>query len=204
MNHLLWKISVFLDIACLFSFVVAGFWEPDSGALVGERVCLPADQPEAVCATCGADRLGRTAGLLALRPLPDRQWETKLQVTHSSHHVCVCERDPGSNVFFSPGDTQTAFHRLELFFFLPRIEQPFELQSHVKVIQSWGSSMNKWMQMIKGIITNLGITAFQHKYISNTLRQWVWHIVSYTALNRWSNGAQEWICGHFPTSLQRR
>lgn len=60
--------------------VSAGFRELDRWALAGERVRLPADQPEAVRPASGADRLGGTPGLLPLRPFPDWQWETELQV----------------------------------------------------------------------------------------------------------------------------
>lgn len=60
--------------------VSAGFRELDRWALAGERVHLPADQPEAVRPASGADRLGGTPGLLPLRPFPDWQWETELQV----------------------------------------------------------------------------------------------------------------------------
>lgn len=139
-----------LTLLVFFSFVAAGLWEPDGGALVGERVCLPADQPEAVRAPRGTDRLGRTPGLLTLRPLPDRQWETKLQVTHSSYRVCVCvwEGERGLCLFQAEGHTD-CFSQAGTVFFPPRVEQPFELQSHVKVIQSWGSSMNKWMQIMR-------------------------------------------------------
>ena len=64
-----------------FHFFTSGLWECDGGALVGERVRLPVDQPAAVRPPRRADRLGRTPGFLTLRPLPNRQWETKLQVT---------------------------------------------------------------------------------------------------------------------------
>lgn len=64
-----------------FHFFALGLWERDGGALVGERVRLPVDQPAAVRPPRRADGLGRTPGFLTLRPLPNRQWETKLQVT---------------------------------------------------------------------------------------------------------------------------
>lgn len=65
----------------LLSSSFSGFWQRVGRALAGERVRVPADQPEAVRAACGAVRLGRTPGLLALRPLPDRQREAELQVS---------------------------------------------------------------------------------------------------------------------------
>lgn len=63
-----------------FFFSVAGFWDPVCRALVGKWVRLPADKPEAVCPPCRADRLGRAPSLFTVRPLPNRQWEAKLQV----------------------------------------------------------------------------------------------------------------------------
>lgn len=88
----------------LFSPLLAGLRDSDCRALVGERVRLPADQPEAIRPAGGADRLGRTPGFLAVRPLPDRQRETKLQVR------LAWTDGEGANVFFRPRCTQTAFH----------------------------------------------------------------------------------------------
>lgn len=65
--------SVHAEHAEPLSAVSTGIRERDGRALAGERVRLPADQPEAVRPASGADRLGGTPGLLPLRPLPDRQ-----------------------------------------------------------------------------------------------------------------------------------
>lgn len=59
---------------------VPGFWQRVWRALAGERVCLPAHQPAAVCPARGADWLGRTPGILPVRPLPHWHRETELQV----------------------------------------------------------------------------------------------------------------------------
>lgn len=88
----------------LFSLSLAGLRYSVRRALVGERVRLPADQPEAVRPAGGADRLGRTAGFLAVRPLPDWQRETKLQVRPA--WTALAEQ---ANVFFRPGHAQSAF-----------------------------------------------------------------------------------------------
>lgn len=90
-----------------FSSLLAGLRDSVCRALAGERVRLPADQPEAVRPAGGADRLGRTAGFLAVRPLPDRQRETKLQVRPRSGRPAWTQQ---ANVFFRPGHTQAAFH----------------------------------------------------------------------------------------------
>lgn len=57
---------VFLRVIIVFASVITGFWECVCRALVGQRVCLPANQPEAVRPPCRADRLGRTPGLLTV------------------------------------------------------------------------------------------------------------------------------------------
>lgn len=90
-----------------FSSLLAGLRDSVCRALAGKRVRLPADQPEAVRPAGGADRLGRTAGFLAVRPLPDRQRETKLQVRPRSGRPAWTQQ---ANVFFRPGHTQAAFH----------------------------------------------------------------------------------------------
>lgn len=103
---------LFLFCSLLFSVVHAGLRDSVCRALVGERVRLPADQPEAVRPAGGADRLGRTPGLLALRPLPDRQWETKVQVR-------LCSRGPGAGLMSltGPGTHRLLFiHHNRLFF----------------------------------------------------------------------------------------
>lgn len=91
------------------SAVSAGFRERDRWALAGERVRLPADQPEAVRPASGADGLGGTPGLLPLRPLSDRQWETELQVRR---FVTVRVGSRALNCIFRPTNTQKSFHKL--------------------------------------------------------------------------------------------
>lgn len=59
---------------------LAGFWERVSRTLARKWVCVHSDQSEAVCAPCGADRLGRTSSLLSVRQFPHRQWKKQLQV----------------------------------------------------------------------------------------------------------------------------
>ena len=80
-----WYLRLSLPHPKPLSAVSAGFRERDRRALAGERVRLPADQPEAVRPASGADGLGGTPGLLPLRPLPDWQWETELQVSTFSY-----------------------------------------------------------------------------------------------------------------------